>query len=172
MHLADLLRDRFYTPRTLRRYGWHQRYRQIFSSAAVRVAADTERMQASFGIAYADPWSDRRLAEFVLAAPQWIVHRYSEPKRLARQAMREIIPPNLAHQPAKITPATLYYRGFKERAVETIFDLIDHAVADDRGYIDKGTLRDAYEKYLRGITPRYEFWWAWSLEMWLRSFFS
>ncbi|HEX6386492.1 MAG TPA: asparagine synthase-related protein [Anaerolineae bacterium] len=172
VRLADLVRDRFSAPRTIRRYGWHQRYRQIFSNAAVRVAVHAERKQAQFGMGYADPWSDRRLAEFALAAPQWIVHRYSERKRLARQAMRGVIPPDLRHRPAKIEPATLYERGFKERAVETIFGLIDHAVADDRGYIDRHTLRDAYEKYLQGIMPRYEFWWALSLEMWLRRFFS
>ena len=45
-------------------------------------------------------------------------------------------------------------------------------VADDRGYIDKQVLRGTYEKFLQGIMPRYEFWWALSLEMWLRSFFS
>jgi asparagine synthase (glutamine-hydrolysing) len=172
VHLADLLRDRFTSPRTLRRYGWYQRYNQIFSYPPVRVAIHAERMQAKYGIAYADPWSDRRLAEFVLAIPQWVVHRYTEPKRLAHRAIQGIFPPLLSHRPAKIEPVAVYRRGMNERAKNTIFDLIDNGVADERGYIDKAALREAYEQYLCGRMPRYDFWWPLTLELWLRKFWN
>jgi asparagine synthase (glutamine-hydrolysing) len=170
IQLGALLRDKHYVTPSLRYYSRNWRHRQIFTNPPVRVAMEAERSQAKYGMAYADPWADRRLAEFVLSVPQWIVHRYSEPKRIAQHAMRSIMPPNMPHRPAKIEPATLFTRGFNERGLGTIFDLIDNAIAHDQGYIDKHILRRTYDDYLRGVMPIHDFWWSFTLEMWLRQF--
>src|SRR5690606_5163610 len=60
------------------------RYLEIFRPLQMRNLLWDERLSARAGLAFADPWSDRRLVEFVLAVPPWVVQRMSEPKRLAR----------------------------------------------------------------------------------------
>ncbi|MFT5390088.1 MAG: asparagine synthase (glutamine-hydrolyzing) [Gammaproteobacteria bacterium] len=145
-----------------------RRYELLFSSAVARNATLAERTHARFGLGYADPWADRRVAEFVLAVPQWVVNQVRTPKRLAREAMRGILPEPTRLAAAKIEPISLYERGMKERARETVFHLITDSRAAALGYIDEAAWRGAYESFLRGEPQHYDIWWPITFEMWLR----
>jgi asparagine synthase (glutamine-hydrolysing) len=131
-----------------------------------------ERTRARYGLSFADPWSDRRLAEFVLAVPQWRIQRVGEVKRIARLAMRGIMPEQVRHKTEKIIPVSLFDRGFKERARDTVFALITGSQAGARGYLDEGAFRNYYESFLRDGPQPYDFWWVLTLEMWLRRYWS
>jgi asparagine synthase (glutamine-hydrolysing) len=128
-----------------------------------------ERLRARFGMTFADPWADRRLVEFVLAVPPWRVQRPSEPKRLARLALRSLLPAATVQALGKAEPANLYDRGLRDRARATATDLLTRSRLEALGFVDGDALRAYFEGYLEGKPLRFEPWWALTLEMWLRS---
>lgn len=158
-------------PRLYRDASRQLRYERIFSLTGMRIALAGERRRAANGMGYADPWSDRRLAEFVLAIPQWRVNRVSEPKRLAREALRGVMPEEVRRRTGKTVPASLFDRGFKDRAIPAIQDLVREPVSEQMGLLDGGALRREYDAFLAGKSPKHDFWWPLSAEFWLRAHF-
>jgi asparagine synthase (glutamine-hydrolysing) len=156
----------------IREFGRKWRYEMIFTHMHMRGVVWSERNQARFGIGFADPWSDRRLAEFVLAIPHEIVNRPREYKRLTQKAMQGVMPEEVRNSVSKILPTPYYFHAFRENARSTISDLIENSTAHDRGYIDKAALRTEYRSILRGNLDHPNFWWALTVEMWLRQFWS
>jgi asparagine synthase (glutamine-hydrolysing) len=148
------------------------RYKLVFAFMHMRGMVWSERTGARFGLGFADPWSDRRLAEFVLAVPQWRIQRVREPKRIARQAMRGIMPEEVRKETRKISPNPVYERAIREQARDTILDLIKDSRAAACGYLDEGVLRGHYQSILRGEPDHPGLWWALTLEMWLRRYWS
>jgi asparagine synthase (glutamine-hydrolysing) len=148
-----------------------QRYQLVFTFMHMQSVVWSERSQAHFGLGFADPWSDRRIASFVLAVPQQVLNRPEEiNKRLVRQAMRGIMPEAVRQAADKILPSPLYERALKEQARETVLDLITDAQASACGYIDAPALRRHYEAICRGAAEHPGFWCALTLEMWLRQY--
>ena len=148
------------------------RYERIFSFTGMRIASAVERRSASMGIGSADPWSDRRLAEFILAIPQWRVNWVSEPKRLAREALKGVMPEQVRKRTGKTIPGSLFDRGFKERAIPAVRDLLRDPLSAQMGLVDAGRLRQHYETFLAGKPVQHDFWWPLSAEFWLRAHFS
>ena len=144
------------------------RYGRIFSPSGARIALTTERNHAAFGLEYADPWSDRKIAEFVLAIPQWVLQTYRNPKGLARDAAIGVVPERARMQARKTIPYSLFDRGFKVRERSTVLDLLNGSIAADLGYIDTSAVRSTYDAYLAGQPFQWDFWWPLTLEMWLR----
>jgi asparagine synthase (glutamine-hydrolysing) len=153
-------------------YARRMRYGRIFMLPSSRLVSADERTRARYGLGFADPWSDRRLAEFVLAVPQWTIQRVGENKRIARRAMRGLMPEQVRQKAAKTIPVSLFDRGFKERATGTVFALVTGSQAGARGYLDEGAFRYCYESFLRDGPQPYDFWWPLTLEMWLRRYWS
>jgi asparagine synthase (glutamine-hydrolysing) len=148
------------------------RYGRIFMLSSSRLMSADERTRARYGLGFADPWSDRRLAEFALAVPQWRIQRVGETKRIARLAMRGIMPEPVRHMAGKTIPVSLFDRGFKERARETVLTLITNSQAGARGYLEEDAFRSYYESFLRDGPQPHDFWWVLTLEMWLRRYWS
>ncbi len=148
------------------------RYKLIFMHMHMKGMAWSERTWSRFGQSFADPWSDRRLAELVLAMPQWRVQSVRERKRIARVAMRGVIPDGTMGKISKISPAPLYERALREWAADTIEDLITDSHAAARGFLDEEILQKHYRAVRRGETEDPRIWWALTLEMWLRQHWS
>jgi asparagine synthase (glutamine-hydrolysing) len=165
--LADLTHHTDPHP-TVTGHARRQRYEHVFMFLHMRGMIWSERTYAGLGLGFADPWSDRRVASFVLAVPQWVVQRPGQPKRLARQAMRGIMPEPVRHSARKIIPMPLYLSALRERASETVRDLLTDSRVQRRDYVDPGTLRAHYEACLSGSRISPDFWSALTLEMWLR----
>jgi asparagine synthase (glutamine-hydrolysing) len=144
------------------------RYERIFSLQGIRIAMAAERRRAVRGLGFADPWSDLRIIRFVLSVPQWRVHRASEPKRLAREGLRGIVPEAVRLRSGKTIPIGLYNRGLMERGVPVVRDLLRNSMAAEMGLLDGDLLREAYEAFLTGRQPRHDFWWPLTAEFWLR----
>jgi asparagine synthase (glutamine-hydrolysing) len=130
------------------------------------------RMAARAGVVHADPWSDRRLAEFVLAVPQWALQRRSHLKGIAYQAMRGIVPEPVRPRLAKVTPQPFFNLSLRTWAQDRVWRLLSGMDAAAHGYVDQAALRRHYTEILGGRPPRDEFWWALTLEMWLRHYVS
>lgn len=157
-------------PAGLRGVARRARHASVFGSFPLAVMTWTERLHAEVGLAFADPWSDRRLAEFVLATPPWMVNRVDEPKRLAREAMRGVIPDAALRGTAKVPPTPLYRRAVEDRAARLIMELFDEPVAEALGYVDGEILRAHAAEIRRDGRDEPAFWQAITLEMWLRAF--
>ena len=169
--LTEIIQHRF-PPSDIRDQARRQRYQLIFSSMSMRRIMLLERNQAEYSLGFADPWSDRRLSSYGIAVPQMILHRVREYKRLARIAMRGIMPDEICNANHKANPTPLYERGVRKRAKNTVMDLFTNSEAGARGYIDEKVFRKQYQAYLEGQPERQDLWWVITLEMWLRRYWS
>ena len=167
--LAGRAASAFEPPAGLRGVSRRQRYRMVFLGMNMETLQWLDRLHARAGVAFADPWSDRRLAEFVIASPQWVVQRMVEPKRLAREALRGVMPEAVRVGARKISPEPLFDLALRERAVGAVEALLDDPMAAQLGFVDAARLRSHYTAYRAGEALDPTFWWALSLEMWLRS---
>jgi len=152
---------------------WAVRRALVFSPMLMRGVVWSERTNARFGLGFADPWSDRRLASFVLAIPQQVIDRPgSSQKRLVREAMRGIMPEEVRRASAKILPTPLFQRAMRHEAVDTILGLIADAQVVERGYVDGAALQAAYAEVRAGTRDGSDLWPVLALEMWLRRYWS
>lgn len=152
-------------------YRRRQRYRLVFLPMHMRGMVWSERTNALFGLGFIDAWSDRRLVEYVLAIPQAVLDRPRRlDKRLAREALRGIMPEPLRQGAAKIVPSPLYRRALRQDAVATIRGLLRDMEAERRGYLDGDALRSHYAAVVGGANDHPTLWWALTLEMWLRRY--
>lgn len=146
-----------------------QRYASVFTPMHMRGVVWSERTAAAAGLRFADPWSDRRIAEFAVAVPQRVLNITGEEKRLTRTAMTGIMPERTRLAARKIAPRPLYRRALEVLARNTVRDLLHKAEAARRGYVDADALQAEYEAIRRGETEHPCFWYALTLEMWLRA---
>ncbi len=147
-----------------------RRYLHVFAPLVMRVATWTERTCAAFGIGFVSPWSDRRIAEFVLAIPQHILHRVGEPKRLLRRAMHGIMPAQAIAAAVKTNHAPLYDGALRERAYRTVTELLTDTHVGRLGFIDERALKGAFERFVHRKGPSVDIWPTLALEWWLRRY--
>jgi len=152
-----------------RRKAFRDRYLLIFESIATnRWIAHKNRTMARLEVQFVDPWSDRRIAEYILGVPQHIVHLPTQRKRLVRKAMEGIVPEQARQQMDKIEPIALFDRGLRKREKKKVMDLTQDTRLEKRGYIDEDTLHKACYSFVNGHTPPADIWWPLVLEAWLR----
>lgn len=148
------------------------RYRFIFTPLHMRGVLWSERTQARFGIGFADPWSDRRVAEFSLAVPQSVLNRGGDEKRLVKLSMKGLMPERERRLVRKTVPTPFYRRALTQWSRPAVEDLLTDMEADKRGYVQEEELRRHYRSVLEGQIDHPCFWWALTLEMWLREYWA
>lgn len=169
--LADIAYDS--VPRsTIEGFGRRKRYEAAFSSVSTQDIVGWERSNSRFGLGDADPYSDRRVVSFVLAVPPRMLNRAGELKLLARRSMSGIMPEEVRRAAGKIFPAPLLETAIKQRARETVQDLITDPRAEAHGFIDGRAFAEQLEAYRRGEHRQLYFWFTLALEMWLRQHWS
>lgn len=147
----------------------NRRYGLIFSPNSARRIRMEERTAARYGLGYCDPWSDLRLARFILAIPQWRVHSLCKYKRLVKEALRGIMPERVRRESKKTEPAALYELGIFDKSSGTIRNLITDMRAGSMGFVDEQALQLYYDSMLKRLDQRFDIWWPLTLEMWLRA---
>ncbi len=135
-----------------------------------RLLAWQEHLHARHGLGAAMPLADARLVRFVLAIPPWVVNTPSETKRIIRRAVRGVMPESARQGARKVIPLGLYRRGMNERGVSVLKDLGQGRELVRRGFVDPGALAEAVDVHLSGQTPKYDLWWALTMEWWLRTY--
>jgi len=131
----------------------------------------SERSQARYELGFSDAWSDRRIASFVIAAPQSVLNSPGERKRLVLHSMRGIMPEKFRQNVSKISPEPLYKEAIINKAEDTVTGLITNSRSESLGFIDKNILCKHYESIRSGGPEHHCFWQALTLEMWLRQYF-
>ena len=156
-------------PRELKSHAARERYRAIFTPLQLHGVAASERVHARFGQAFADPWSDRRLAEFAVSVPQRILNTVGDEKRLTRLAMKGVVSEEFLHSATKIVPTPLFDRGLRERGAPVVRSLLSDSEAALRGYIDEERALEHYLMVIRaGRGSTRAMWRTLTVEMWLR----
>ncbi len=145
------------------------RFIHIYSPLVTRGVAYTERLTAEFGIGFADPWSDRRVAEFILACPQHIVDRALEVKRLAKLAMVGIMPEAARAAADKVSPEPHYIETLRTHAHAKVLELITDSRCAAYGFIDEFKLATQFQRFAGDNAPPFDLWSTLSLEIWLRA---
>ena len=149
-----------------------RRFQLIFSAMSARSIEVLERHHARHGIDHVDPWSDRRLAEYVVSIPQHVVHRFGDVKRIVRGALGPILPEHHRRQidnTVKPDATALFDRGLLDRSRVAMEGLIQDSVAAELGFVDKSVLWDDYQGLLAGRPDHYDIWWFVTMEMWLQT---
>ena len=153
-------------------YAARDRYIHISSPLVFRGVGYAERLTARHGVGMADPWSDRRLVEFILACPQYLVGSALEPKRIARHAMAGIMPNDAIRSVRKVSPEPLYLSALKGSAHEKVISLLSDSRCADLGSVDGQALMESFNSFVRGEGPIIDLWPMISLELWLRRYWS
>ncbi len=166
----DTLTDIYEPVEPLRRRSSQKRHRYIFTPMHMKGMVWSERTNARLGVGFADPFSDRRLTEFVLAIPQRFVNRLCDQKRLLRTAMRNIIPADAIRGALKVSPEPLCEKGLKHEARNLVIDLITNSEVARHGYVKETALHNEVRAYLNGANNLDVVWSVLSLEMWLRRY--
>ena len=154
----------------LRSRSCRDRYESIFSFLHMRGMVWSERTNSRFGLSFADPWSDRRIAEYVLAIPQMLVNRVAEPKRLPKAAMDGIMPEKALRTVGKVSLQPLFTLAMKHRARNTLRLLLTDSMSAKLGFTDEKVLLDTYARFAGNELEWYDFWPVVTLEMWLRRY--
>jgi asparagine synthase (glutamine-hydrolysing) len=144
------------------------RYRSIFLPLFFRAAVEQERHNATRGIGYSDPWSDRRIAEYVLSIPANALSRLGDEKRITRQAMKGVMPEEVRRSARKIVPTPLYQRVLRHDGREAIIELFSGSRLAARGFIDESRMQRGYTRFLDGGPEDPCLWRAITAELWLR----
>lgn len=146
-----------------------ERFRLIFTALHMHGIESSERMHARHHQGFADPWSDRRLAEFACQVPQRVLNRLGEPKRLVRKALNNLVPVHATEGMRKIVPTPLFERGLRDRGRPFAHALIHDSRAAGMGLVDQNKLHEAYQSLCAGGSANVgPIWRALSLELWLR----
>jgi asparagine synthase (glutamine-hydrolysing) len=154
----------------VRGFARRRRHRAVFTPFQMQIAAYSGRMLATQGLGYADPWSDRRIAEFVLAVPQDVLNEAGDNKRLLRRAMVGTMPERARVAAGKVSPQPLFDLGIRDRGRSTVRELLRDPEMEGRGWVDRRTLMDHYRTIPDGGSGGLPLWHALTLEMWLRRF--
>jgi asparagine synthase (glutamine-hydrolysing) len=176
--IAPGLADRSSLPATLARpevaspvlgHARAQRYRAVFHPYQMRGMTWSERGYARYGVAFADPFSDLRLARFAVAVPAQVLTAPSQfDKPLAREAMRGIMPEAARTRAAKIEPGAYFAWALQGPAAEAARSLGRGTEMAARGWVEPGPLQESVEAVVAGAPIPAVLWNALTLESWLR----
>lgn len=145
-----------------------QRYRFVFMPLHMGGMIWSERTYARYGIGFADPFSDRRLVEFVMALPQALINRPNDlSKPLLRRGMRKVMPEPARVAATKILPTPLYLHGLR-REHDVVRSLLTDSRAQAHGWVDSRALLAHYRAWQAGEPLQPGWWYALSVERWLR----
>ncbi len=162
----------FEASRSWPRYAARDRYLHITSPLVTRGVGYAERITSRHGVGLADPWSDRRLVDFILACPQYLVDSPLEAKRMARRAMEGVMSDEAIRSIGKVSPEGLYADALRRKAHAKVLGLVTNSRCAELGYIDEPALRARFERYVRGEENLFDLWPTLSLEIWLRRYWA
>ncbi|MBE3134265.1 MAG: hypothetical protein IMZ55_12380 [Acidobacteria bacterium] len=136
-----------------------------------RVPSRLQRHACAQGLTVRSPLLDHRLAEFAVRLPVDQTLRAGQRKIILRNAMRGLLPDAVVDMWGKIVPTVIAERGLREREQAKVRGYMRDMRAADLGYVDEPPLRQAYDDYAAGKTDSTMFWFAITLEDWLRRHF-
>jgi len=158
---------------TLRSDARRRRHEALIQPSHGSSAEYLERLCAQAGLRYTDPWSDRRIADWLLEVPPSRITVEGTNKWVLREATRGLLPESARDGSFLAHPTSFYQHGVITGGAAAVESLLEDSVTAQRGLVDPVELRRCYEHYQSGVWPGIIEWnafWRWvSTERWLRS---
>lgn len=147
-----------------------QRYWALLGPFHMRTATWLERLAARAGLAYADPWSDRRLVSFALAVPPRVFCRAGYIKQLPRRALAGIMPEAARRRVQKVNPEPLWRRSLVEHARPYVESVCSALHSEALGWVDGAEVQHHCRRYYQDETrAEFPLWDVLTLDLWLRA---
>jgi hypothetical protein len=118
------------------------------------------------GVELGHPLLDRRLVEFALSLPSWLLDDGNTNKLVLRQAMRDILPDEVVEL-ENILPGPIARHAIRARADVFLALTRDMRVAD-LGFVSEPTLAQHVAGFMQEEHDDMAFWNTLTLEDWLR----
>lgn len=152
--------------------GKWQRYMSLFQSANSLGPSAVRYQYNSHGLELSLPYQDRRLVEFVMAVPAYILGGPDYDRKLHRNAMKGLLPENVRLRRRRTSFAPLALRGLKEREWDKVQTIMREPLVVKRGYIDSNWLAERLTKGFDLSPDSGLLWRSLCLEMWLQRYWS
>lgn len=149
--------------------GQWPRYRGLTEAATPQGLFSTRRIYASRGIETAHPMHDRRLVEFVAAAPADQLGRPGRSRGMLRNAMASLLPEQIRERTDKTNFAPLMWRGLSERERSTVAALLHNPRIVQEGMISPVWLQRELHS-TQWQDGGYHLWLCICLELWLQKY--
>lgn len=133
-------------PRGMRAPGYWQRYRSLTYAGFSEGPAAVRYQYNRRGLELILPYHDRRLVEFVLAVPGYVLGRPGANRRLHREAMLGLLPEEVRLRPNPTSFVPLLIKGLRDREAGTMRRILTDPLVVRRGYIDGEWLRRQLER--------------------------
>ena len=118
------------------------------------------------GVELSHPLLDRRIVEFALSLPSWMLDDGNLNKLVLRHAMRDILPDEVVEL-EKIPAGPIARRAIRARA-DTLLALTRDMRAADLGIVSEPVLAENVAGFMQGEHDDMTFWNTLTLEDWLR----
>lgn len=152
--------------------GLWERYQSLSPDRHARGYASVRYQYNRHGVEVAQPYYDRRLIEFVMAVPAYILGGPDIDRRLHRQAMAGILPEEIRHRRQRTVFTPLMDRGLSGERWTKVRQIMAEPQVVERGYIDRDWLRQSLDRGWDRSSDASFLWRVICLELWLQRYWS
>ena len=149
------------------RYDRVLRARHLLSAIGSQGASAARRIFNAVGVEVVDPFWDRRLVELVTAYPADVLAKPRFTKWVLREAVRDLLPAEVAWRRDKTSLYELYCEGLLRQERETVSALLARPLLVERGFVRRQWLRRELELGEAWDDFGYTLWRCVTAEMWL-----
>jgi asparagine synthase (glutamine-hydrolysing) len=130
-----------------------------------------DRNSMAFSIEARTPYLDYRLVEFCLAVPYHAKMRGWETKVLMREALADLLPPEILARRDKMGYPTPLARWLRHGLMPVTRELLLSRTAGDRGIVNAAHVRSLLDEHEDGRADHHwQLWRLLTLELWFRTF--
>jgi len=152
--------------------GFSQRYQTLMDSSMGQGMAISRHLYNGYGLELTLPYFDRRLVEYVLGIPAYILGRPGNYRRLHREAMSGRLPENVRLRPRRTSFEPLLQKGLRDMEKHTQRQILKKALIVDRGYIRADWLNEQLNREFDLSIESMQLWRCISLELWLQRYWN
>lgn len=146
---------------------------EVFESVLVNIALPMhEALGARFDVDTRFPLLDRRLVEYLFAAPRELKIQRGRTRILQREAMEGILPPVVTQEHLKKNFHPVLWRQQNDHFVGALKPFMEQRSFRIADYMQIDWLRQTYDAFIDGRAPGYAgylLWYALNLEIWLQA---
>jgi len=123
------------------------------------------------GISVRHPFRDRRIVEFFLAIPAWLLGDFNQPKKLAKTTAKDLLPASIIRRQKTTTLKPMFIKGVLEKEIEKVRKLLKNPQCQWPEYVSKEriySLLDHPKKQYKDVDYLI-LWQCISFELWQRT---
>lgn len=146
--------------------GRAMRISRLTDGSIPQLSEDLTARGSPHGIEMYHPLLDRRLLDFALSLPSWLLDDGQADRLVLREAMRGLIPEEVVDL-ERVLPGVIARKALRARETQ-LLSLARNMRAADLGYVDEGVFFDHVAAFFREKHDDMSFWNTLTLEDWLR----